>query len=83
MVKRLDPPQLTVKWGRLELNDQVLIRTYPEGDCDTCPWPMPDDEEHKGRLAVALFDERECGIGHFDAVILPDGTRFEFDHFVP
>jgi hypothetical protein len=56
----------------------LLIRYYPEGDVDTIPWPM--DERHTERLAIALFDQRECN-AYFpgDALIeLPDGSPFDF-----
>lgn len=67
----------------------LLMRSYPAGDVDTCPWPMESPhashDELRTRLAIALYDERECnGLFPDDAVIeLPDGTVFDFDSIVP
>lgn len=61
----------------------LLIRMYPAGDCDTCPWPIAhrtDEAELKQRLLIALYDERETNpFFPSDAVIeLPDGQVFDF-----
>ena len=67
---------------------KLLLCRYDAGDCDICPWPMIPAEWSQEtvdglqvRLAKALFDERE--MNQFfpgDAVILlPDGSRFDFD----
>jgi len=65
----------------------LLLRMYPAGDCDTCPWPMKSEfaslEQLRQRLAIALYDERECNETwprDSDIVIeLPDGTVFDMD----
>lgn len=67
----------------------LLLRFYPAGDCDSCPWPMQSDfateSELRCRLARALFDERECRsnaeFSYEDRIELPDGTPFNFDAF--
>lgn len=67
----------------------LLVRRYPAGDCDTCPYPMDTEtkeREHelRERLAEALYDERECN-AYFpvDAVILlPNGEEFDFDQIL-
>ena len=63
----------------------LLIRRYDAGDCDTCPWPMASPfaslEKLRSRLALALYDERECN-DHFPScasIELPDGSPFDFD----
>lgn len=74
--------QLTVNDGVLYAGDSMLLRMYPAGDCDTCPWPMEDSEDARGLLAAALYDERETNdlfTGHVYEVLLPDGTLFNID----
>lgn len=53
----------------------LLVAVYPEGDCDTCPWPFTADD-HKQRLINALFDEGNMGRVVPGKVFLPDGTLF-------
>jgi hypothetical protein len=56
-------------------SDPVLVFRYPEGDCDTIPWPMK--KEHRPMLALCLYDDREIGvIPDVPSVILPDGSEF-------
>jgi hypothetical protein len=63
----------------------LLLRCYPAGDVDTCPWPMTatttPETELRERLAIALFDERETNDTFPDdaTIELPDGTTFDFD----
>jgi hypothetical protein len=61
----------------------LLIRRYDDGDFDSIPYPFPKRKaaELRKRLALALYDERECNdLFPSDAVIeLPDGTVFDFD----
>lgn len=38
--------------------DTVLLRIYPEGDCDSIAWPEPD----KSNLLAALYDAEERGL---------------------
>jgi hypothetical protein len=63
----------------------ILLRSYPAGDWDHCPWPMTacrvSELELRERLARALYDERETNDTFpTDAVIeLPDGATFDFD----
>lgn len=53
----------------------ILLRVYPEGDCDTISWPNPNPEN----LQAALFDGLESGFFGGDAVICtPDGNAVEF-----
>lgn len=80
---------LTVEDGHLELplnehtrgpdaDDQdswMLICRYPEGDCDTCPWPFTGDQD-KQLLIHALFDEGNMGNVQPGKVYLPDGELF-------
>lgn len=73
------------RWDQRKDEPSLLYRRYYAGDVDTVPWPLASDwadlAELRGRLAVALFDERETN-EHFptDAVIeLPDGTPFDFE----
>ena len=66
--------------GSLRLNlESILLVRYPEGDCDSIPWPFhsKDDLEH---LESALFDAREMGDVPSDTrfVKLPDGATFHF-----
>lgn len=58
---------------------QIVLCVYPEGDCDSIPWPMPK-KAHKN-LTSALFDMRETGELPADtrSVLLPDGTLFHID----
>ena len=76
--------------GSWEGADQpsLLYRRYPDGDVDTCRWPMHEGDPHTaqhaercGILALALFEERETNetFGVHDTVELPDGTPFDFD----
>jgi hypothetical protein len=64
----------------------ILFRQYDSGDRDSVPYPFPKRKaaELRKRLALALFDERECNdLFPRDAVIeLPDGTEFDFDALV-
>jgi len=91
--------RLVVKYGHLYFptgdwqdpaQPSLLIRIYPAGDCDTCPWPMVNHgsysvEKQRMILACALFDERESN-GTFPnhaTIELPDGEVFDFDPLVP
>jgi len=38
--------------------DTILLRIYPEGDCDSIAWPEPD----KSNLLAALYDAEERGL---------------------
>jgi hypothetical protein len=64
----------------------ILFLQHADGDVDTIPYPFPKRKaaELRKRLALALFDERECNdLFPRDAVIeLPDGTVFNFDDLV-
>jgi hypothetical protein len=64
----------------------ILARRYDDGDFDTIPYPFPKRKaaELRKRLALALYDERECNdFFPRDAVIeLPDGTVFDFDAII-
>lgn len=72
-------------WRPLESEPSMLIRRYPAGDCDTVPWPLTSEfstyAQLRYRLAVALFDERECNewFAYEDRVELPDGELFDLD----
>jgi hypothetical protein len=72
--------KLTSKGRKLYLNDEILIVRYPEGDCDTIPWPCPI----AWKLAGALYDAREMGElpANDYEVELPDGQIFNIDKFV-
>ena len=69
-----------------EWEEVLLIVVYPEGDCDTCPWPMGDEtvssyprEKQEANLRRALCDLRETRDEFaVDKVLLPDGTVFRF-----
>lgn len=67
--------QLQAREGVLYLGDDILIVRYEEGDCDTIKWPLVKPKH----LALALFDEIECG--NLDCpgyrVKLPDGMLFD------
>lgn len=51
----------------------IVLRVYPEGDCDTIKWPNPNMEN----LRAALFDDRETGLNQGE-VLLPNGERVDF-----
>lgn len=67
----------------------MLVKRYEGGDIDTCPWPMAAAEwsdatvlDLRGRLASALYDEREsnaCWPNEPVIILLPDGERFDLD----
>jgi len=62
----------------------VLVRSYPAGDFDTIPWPIPKRRKQQclNSLARALFDERETNPFYPSGPVtieLPDGTVFDFD----
>jgi len=66
--------------GSLRLNlESILLVRYPEGDCDSIPWPFQRKKDAEN-LESALFDEREMGGVPSDtqAVLLPDGATFHF-----
>lgn len=86
---------LVVRLGRLYFfhheGDILLIRHYPAGDIDTCPWPMRVEFEgdtiakQRENLALALYDLRETCDSSFsygDVVQLPNGEEFPFDQIV-
>lgn len=91
------PIRLIVRDGRLyfptgdryDSGPSMLIRVYPAGDCDTCPWPLASafstEDELRVRLACALFDERESNatFPNRATIELPDGEVFDFDPLVP
>lgn len=53
----------------------ILVHRYPEGDCDTVPWPLKTAKHHE-MLKACLFDAVETGLLRTgDAVYLPDGKR--------
>jgi hypothetical protein len=78
--------QLHYPFGGYDGGASLLIRRYDEGDCDTCPWPMAEDDEYDllKRLALALYDERETNthFPHGTTILLPNGERFDFDRFL-
>lgn len=56
--------------------DPILVCHYPDGDCDTIPWPMTSGKHNK-TLAGALYDSREMGLVPDESVfLLPDGKEF-------
>lgn len=77
----LDAETVEETYGRAD-KPSVLLRYYPAGDVDVVPWPWTQD--YTERLAIALYDERECNkFFPSDAAIeLPDGTPFDFDSHV-
>lgn len=70
--------QLTERNERLYLNGSRLIFRYPEGDCDSIPWPMTT-KEHREHLASCLYDAFESGEIDKRTVALPDHTPFNID----
>lgn len=66
-------------WGKkdLYLDGRILLRVYPEGDCDSICWPMK--KKDKDNLAAALFDEYEMGNLKERSVLLPNGQQFNID----
>ena len=71
-------PALVVNDGVLCLPDgDILIRFYPEGDCDIIRADAIDGDN----LRCALYAARECGElpPDCDAVALPSGVLFYID----
>ena len=72
--------QLRAVGGHLYLRDedgkdQILIRRYNAGDCDTISWPDPDLKN----LASALYDAFEKGQIKTRLLFLPNGDTFNID----
>jgi hypothetical protein len=59
--------------------ERILLVRYPEGDCDSIPWPFQRKKDAEN-LESALFDAREMGDVPSDTrfVKLPDGGTFHF-----
>lgn len=62
----------------------IFLHRYPEGDCDTVPWPWNNVTEDKksrymGTVIYNCYDARETGMIPADAIVLlPNGVRVEF-----
>lgn len=70
---------LTEKHGILHVGQFAIIIRYPEGDIDSVPWPMSDED--RSTLSVALADAVERGaLPECGSVTLPDGSVFDFSH---
>lgn len=89
-------PQLTVVDGHLYFAGHIILRVYPDGDCDSVGWPFGSDYAFvdpkdmpsviagdRENLAVALYDMYECGTIKERTVALPDGTAFNIDNNMP
>lgn len=72
-----NPIPLLADDGLMTLPDgTLLVRQYPEGDCDTIDAANPNLEN----LRWALYDARECGLAEDGSIfLLPDGSTFNID----